>query len=124
MGRARADAAAALLPLKPVELEVLLVLHDGELHGYGMAKAIEARTGGGMRLEPANLYRQVRRLVEQGLVQEAGRRRSVETADERRRYFRITALGRRVLAGEAARLREVVEAAAARDLIPGLGRTR
>ena len=124
MGRTRPDGAVALLPLKPVELEVLLVLHDGELHGYGMAKAIEARTRGVMRLEPANLYRQVRRLVDQGLVQEAGRRRSADTGDERRRYFRITALGRRVLAAEAQRLRDLVEAAAARDLIPGLGRTR
>jgi DNA-binding PadR family transcriptional regulator len=114
----RRPGPETLLPLKPVEFEMLLVLHDGELHGYGLAKAIEARTGNRMRLEPANLYRRVRRLVSLGLVEEAGHRGAVEAGAERRRYFRITEYGRSVLGAEAQRLRELVEAAAERKLIP------
>jgi DNA-binding PadR family transcriptional regulator len=114
----------ALLPLKAVEFEVLLALHDTALHGYGMAKAIEARTEGRLRLEPANLYRRIARLVDSGLVEAISRRRAADSADERRRYFRITALGRDVLEAEALRMRDQVEAAAARAIVPRAGRSR
>ncbi|MCI0432844.1 MAG: PadR family transcriptional regulator [Gemmatimonadetes bacterium] len=113
-----------MLPLKAIEFEVLLSLYERELHGYGMAKEIEERTAGRLRLEPANLYRRVHRLVQEGLVEEAGQRRSSDAADERRRYFRITAFGREVLRAEAVRMRDQVEAAAAHDLIPDLRRSR
>lgn len=122
--RGRAAKAEELIPLKPVEFEVLLVLYDGELHGYGLAKEIESRSGGRIRLEPANLYRQIRRLEEQGLVEDVGRRPAAEAGDERRRYFGLTAFGREVLRAEAMRLRDAVRAAAARDLIHDTGRTR
>jgi DNA-binding PadR family transcriptional regulator len=123
MGANRIDSES-MLPLKPVEFEVLLVLHDGELHGYGVAKAIEERTSGKIRLEPANLYRQIHRLVERGLVEDAGRRPAHESGDERRRYFGLTADGRAVLEAEALRLRDAVRAAAARNLIPNAGGTK
>jgi DNA-binding PadR family transcriptional regulator len=116
--------AEAMLPLKPVEFEVLLVLHGGVLHGYGLAKEIESRSGGRIRLEPANLYRQIHRLVERGLVEDVGRRPAAEVGDERRRYFGLTTVGRQVLEAEAVRLRDAVRAAEARNLLPDAGRTR
>lgn len=117
-------AVETLLPLKALEFEVLLALHDGDQHGYGMAKAIEARTSGRLRLEPANLYRRVHRLVESGLVEPSGYRRTSDADDERRRYFAITELGRQVLAAEALRLRDQVTAAVARHIVPRLENTK
>jgi DNA-binding PadR family transcriptional regulator len=113
-----------LLPLKAIEFEVLLALHEGELHGYGMAKAIETRTSGRLRLEPANLYRRLHRLVESGLVEASGRRRAADAADERRRYFRMTARGRAILKAEALRLQDQVQAAAALRIVPRLEKVR
>ena len=99
------------LPLKPVDAMLLLVLAGGERHGYGLVKEVEARSGGSIRLEPGNLYRYVARLVEEGLVRKAARRRTPEAADDRRRYYAITDRGRRVLAAEADRLRTLVREA-------------
>lgn len=107
-----------LVPLKAVEFEILLALHDEARHGYGIAKAIEERTSGQLRLEPANLYRRVHRLVDDGLVEVSGRRRAADSGDERRRHFRLTARGRRVLTAEAYRLRDQVQAATARRILP------
>ena len=111
----------ASLPLRPVDFHILLVLTDGELHGYGIVKEIEARSEGRIRLEPGNLYRYVRRLVEGGIVEPAERKASVDTADERRRYYRVTSFGRRVLAAEAMRMRTLVAAAEARITLPSDG---
>lgn len=99
----------AHLPLKAVDFHILLVLTDGDLHGYGMVKEIEARSGGRIRLEPGNLYRYVRRLVDSGLVSPVESRRVV--GQERRRNYRVTSLGRRVLAAEVARMRDLIRAA-------------
>lgn len=96
------------LPLKPVDLHVLLVLTDGACHGYGIVKAIAERTDGSLRLEPGNLYRYVRRLVEIGAVERADRRAA--EGDERRRYYRVTSWGRRLLAAEAERMRVLAAA--------------
>jgi DNA-binding PadR family transcriptional regulator len=109
-----------LLPLKAIEFEVLLALHEGELHGYGLAKAIEARAESRLRLEPANLYRRIHRLVETGLVESSGRRAASDAEGERRRFFRITDKGRDVLKAEAYRLRGLVQSAAALRIVPRL----
>src|SRR5579872_2333230 len=100
----------AHLPLKPVDLELLLALADEERHGYGLVQAISEHTGGLITLDPGNLYRVVKRLLEDGLVAEAGQRRAEDAGGERRRYYRITALGGRVLAAEFERLRGLVNA--------------
>lgn len=102
------------LPLKPVDLELLLALADEERHGYGLVQAIAGHTGGLVVLDPGNLYRVVKRLLADGLVEEAGRRETPEDAGERRRYYRLTALGGRVLAAELDRLRTFVNATATR----------
>ena len=117
--RARpAPAPERFLPLKPVEVLILTMLTAGERHGYGIRQDIAAHTDGALQLEAGNLYRSIRRLVELGLVGEAGRRPAPEADDERRRYFALTALGRRVLAAEMLRLRALVRVAEARRLIP------
>lgn len=109
------------LPLKAVDFHVLLVLTDGELHGYGIVKEIEHRSDGAIRLEPGNLYRYVRRLVDEGMIEPASRRAADPDGDaaiERRRYYRITPYGRAVLTADAVRMRGLVAAADARLTLP------
>lgn len=118
-------AAESFLPLSAKDYHVLMVLLDGDCHGYGMVKDIEERTGGRIRLEAANLYRVIRRLIRDGLVAEAERRPAPETEmEERRRYYRISALGREVVALEAERMSALVEEARARAIIPDSSEAR
>ena len=104
------------LPLRPVELHLLLALAGGELHGYGLVQAIRERSDDVIRLEAGNLYRVIRRLLDDGLVAEAAVRGSDDPGEERRRYYRITNLGERVVAAELARLRSVLGSPEARAL--------
>jgi DNA-binding PadR family transcriptional regulator len=106
------------LPLKPIDFHILLVLTHGALHGYGMVKEIELRSEGRIRLEPGNLYRYLRRLVDEGWVEPEERREVEGGAGPRRRYYRVTSAGREVLRAEAVRMRSLVEAAAARLTLP------
>src|ERR1700736_3548134 len=106
----------AHLPLKPVDLELLLALADEDRHGYALVQAIAERTGGLLVLDPGNLYRVIKRLLAEGLVAEAGGREAADAGGERRRYYRLTPLGGRVLAGELERLRALVNAPATRNL--------
>ena len=114
--RSRASVES-LLPLKPTELLVLTMLTAGERHGYGIRQDIIDHTEGAMRLEAGNLYRSIRRLIDDGLVEETERRPAADLDDERRRYYRLSAFGRRVLAAEMTRLRALVRLAEARDVI-------
>jgi DNA-binding PadR family transcriptional regulator len=98
--------------LKPADFHILLAVAAGPLHGYRIMKDVERDTGGEVTLEIGSLYRLLARLVTEGLIDEA------EAADERRRYYRITAAGRRALKSEAARLANVVTLARARKLLP------
>lgn len=102
------------LPLKPVDFVLLLALLDGEQHGYALAQAIAERTDGLVQLAPGNLYRVIRRLEDDGLIAESGRRPAPELDDERRRYYRITALGNHVAAAEARRLKALLATPALR----------
>jgi DNA-binding PadR family transcriptional regulator len=97
-----------LLPLRPVTFQILLSLADGERHGYGITQDIAGRTSAKMRLEPGNLYRSLRTMLDDGLIDESERRPAPDLDDERRRYYRITPLGRRAAAAEIARLEAVV----------------
>ncbi len=104
-------------PLKHIVFHALMVLIDGERHGYSIVKEVEARTAGELRIEPANLYRTLRTLLSQGLIEESDRRADPERDDERRRYFRITALGMDAARSEAARLERMLAAARSRNLL-------
>jgi DNA-binding PadR family transcriptional regulator len=104
------------LPLKPVDLHLLLVLAEQERHGYGLVQAIAERTGGLIDMEPGNLYRVIKRLLAEGLVAESARREAPDLDDERRRYYGLTPLGSRVLSAELRRLHALVDSPAARAL--------
>ncbi len=97
----------SFLPLKPHWFHVLLSLAEQEQHGYGIMQEVLERTGGKVRLWPATLYGTIKRLMEEGLTEEAAARPASEH-DARRRYYRLTPLGRRVLKAECRRIEELV----------------
>ncbi len=99
----------ACLPLNTMDFLVLAVLADGERHGYGIVKAITARTDGRVRVRPGNLYRVVDRLMERGLV-EARSRKVLDSSSAPRRHYGITPLGREVAAAHVALFSDVVAA--------------
>ncbi len=98
------------LPLPPTQFHVLVSLTAGERHGYAIMKDVEATSKGRVRMGPATLYGTLKRLVDGGLVEEVERDQADE-GDQRRRYYRLTALGRRVCAAEADRLANLVAVA-------------
>jgi DNA-binding PadR family transcriptional regulator len=101
------------IPLHPLEFQTLLVLLEGDLHGYGIAKKIEAREGGVTKVLPTNLYRRLRDLARKGLISE-----SQKEEGGPRKLFRITPFGREVATAEARRLEALVRLARGRDLLP------
>ena len=106
------------LPLQPRDFLILLALAGGEVHGYGILKEVEEETGGGVRLDPANLYRALKRMMKEGLVSESSKVPASDLGDERRRYYGLTQLGARLVEAEAERLRHLADVAVARQLIP------
>lgn len=106
------------LPLHPRDYLILFTLVGGERHGYGIVKDVERESEGEVTLDPANLYRSLRRLIRDGLVRELDRRPAAEADGERRRFFAMTDLGREVLRLEALRLTRLAEAARSRGLVP------
>ncbi len=104
----RPPAPEDFIPLKPHWFHVLLSLADQEQHGYGIMQEVLERTGGKVRLWPATLYGTLKRLGEADLIEESDERPAPDLDDARRRYYRLTRLGRRVLAAESARLEALV----------------
>jgi DNA-binding PadR family transcriptional regulator len=98
----------SFLPLKPHWFHVLLSLANREQHGYGIMQEVLERTGGKVRLWPATLYGTLKRLMDEDLIEESAARPAPEQDDARRRYYRLTRLGRRVLAAESERLEDLV----------------
>lgn len=99
------------LPLHPDAFRILLALESGASHGYAIVKDLEADEDRPGRVLPANLYRRMRTLRDQGLIDEVAAPDDEAAADERRRYFGLTALGRAVARAEARRLAALVERA-------------
>ncbi len=108
----------SLLPLPAATFHILLAVADEDRHGYAIIRDIETRTGGKLRMSPGTLYRSVQRMVEQGLIIETDERPDPEFDDERRRYYRITALGKQAAKAEAARMASLLEQARAMGLGP------
>lgn len=100
----------SFLPLKTQWFHILLSLAGEEQHGYGIMQEVLERTTGKVRLWPATLYGSIKRLIEAGLIEESNSRPAPELDDARRRYYRLTALGRGVLNAECERLQELVQA--------------
>lgn len=109
--------------LKQTDILILTMLAAGERHGYRIRQDILEHTDGRVRLEAGNLYRAIGRLLDDGLIEESSRRPVPSLDDERRRYYRLTAVGRRALAEEMLRLRALVRFAETHALIaPERGR--
>ena len=102
------------LPLPPVWFEILLALASGDLHGYAVMQ--EVTRNGEANLHPGTLYRALARLLESGLIEELAER-PIAGDDERRRYYRVTTLGRAVARAEGARLTRQLERARAVKLV-------
>ena len=105
------------LPLQPAVFHILVALADRERHGYGIMQEVAAQTDGKMRISPGTLYGSIKRMIEQGLIEECEERPDPELDDERRRYYCITPFGRAVAAAETARLSKLIGRAIA-SLLP------
>ena len=101
---ARRAEPESFLPLKPQWFEIMVSLAAGEQHGYAIMQDVLTRTDGRVRLWPAALYGSIKRLIEAGLIEESDERPAPELDDARRRYYRLTRLGRGVLKAESDRL--------------------
>ncbi len=106
-------------PLPPAVFHILLALADGDQHGYAIIRAISANTDGRVRIGPGTWYRSIQQMLEAGLLTEVSERPAPDEDDERRRYYRITALGRKVARAEAERLAGLVRLARASGLARG-----
>jgi DNA-binding PadR family transcriptional regulator len=113
----------ALLPLTPTVFHILLALADGQKHGYAIMQEVEVRTGGAMRMGPGTLYGSIQRMLKDGLIVEVEARAQPVHGEERRRYYRLTGFGQRVLQAEARRLEQLVQLAQSKRVLPGFGPT-
>ena len=111
MAKTEETPVQRLLPLPLPVFHMLLALSDGERHGYALKREILRRTNGKLNLGAGALYGSISRMLEQGLIEESEERPDPHLDDERRRYYRITSLGRRVAHAEAVRLQELVRLA-------------
>jgi DNA-binding PadR family transcriptional regulator len=99
------------LPLTPAVFHILVSLADGERHGYAIMQEVAKRSGGAVRLGPGTLYGAISRMLKDGLIEESEERPDPEMDDRRRRYYRLTQLGGRILAAETKRLGDLVRLA-------------
>lgn len=107
-----------LLPLPVAHLHVLMALATGDKHGYAIMREVEALTRGATTMGPGTLYGAVKRMLAAGLIEESVERPDPELDDERRRYYRITALGGRVLELEIERMEQLARTARAINAVP------
>jgi DNA-binding PadR family transcriptional regulator len=101
----RADVTP-FLPLSPATLHILLSLAGEDRHGYGILQEVAHQSEGQYKLGPGTLYDNLQKLIAQGMIEDRGRRAGAD--DPRRRYYRLSALGRGVLSAEIARLESVI----------------
>jgi DNA-binding PadR family transcriptional regulator len=110
----------SLLPLPTAVFHILIALADRDRHGYSIMQDVAARTGGKVQLSAGTLYSSVRRMLEQGLIEELAESPDPSSTDERRRYYRLTRFGKRVAAAEVERLNAMVKQARATGLVSGV----
>ena len=106
-----------LLPLPVAHLHILMALATGDKHGYAIMQEVEVLTEGAVTMGPGTLYGAVKKMLKSGLVEESDERPDPELDDERRRYYRITGLGGRVLEAEVSRMEQLARTARARQVI-------
>ena len=115
MGDSKADS---LLPLPTAVFHILIALADRDRHGYSIMQDVAARTGGKVQLSAGTLYSSIRRMLEQGLIEELAESPDPSSTDERRRYYRLTRFGKRAAAAEVERMTALVRQARATGLAP------
>ena len=106
-----------LLPLPVAQLHILLALATGDKHGYAIMREVEVLTQGEVTMGPGTLYGAVKKMLKAGLVEESDERPDPELDDERRRYYRLTGLGGRVLDAEVSRMEQIARTARARQAV-------
>src|SRR5499426_3767805 len=114
-----AESPDDLLPLPAAVFHILIALADRDRHGYTIMQDVTARTAGKVQLSAGTLYSSIRRMLEQGLIEELSKSPDPSSTDERRRYYRLTRFGKRAAAAEVERLNALVQQARATGLVPG-----
>jgi DNA-binding PadR family transcriptional regulator len=109
----------SLLPLPTAVFHILIALADHDRHGYSIMQDVAVRTGGKVRLSAGTLYSSIRRMLEQGLVEELSDSPDPASTDERRRYYRLSRFGKRVAGAEVERLNTLLQQARDTGLVPG-----
>jgi DNA-binding PadR family transcriptional regulator len=109
----------SLLPLPSAVFHILIALADRDRHGYSIMQDVAARTEGKVELSAGTLYSSIRRMLEQGLIEELAESPDPSNTDERRRYYRLTRFGRRAAAAEVERLNALLKQARATGLVSG-----
>ena len=109
------------MPISTAFFHILIALADRDRHGYSIMQDVASRTGGKVQLSAGTLYSSIRRMVEQGLIEELDDSPDPSSSDERRRYYRLTRAGRRAAALEVERLNSLLTQARASGLVPGKG---
>jgi len=108
-----------LNPLPSAAFQILLALVDEDLHGYGIMRQVANQTAGRMRLGPGTLYSSIQTLLEARLIEEVGQGVDAKLGQERRRYYRLTAAGRKLVRSEAERLADLLRVARAKKVLRG-----
>ena len=111
------DSVESLLPLPTAVFHILIALADRDRHGYSIMQDVSGRTEGKVTLSAGTLYSSIRRMLEQGLIEELRESPEPQNTDERRRYYRLTKLGRRAAAAEVDRLSALLKQARATGLV-------
>lgn len=109
----------SFLPLTPAMFHILMALAKGESHGYAIMQDVETSTDGHFRIGPGTLYGSIKRMLASGWIEEVNERPDPDLDDERRRYYRLTGLGRQVAEVEAQRLSNMVRLARDAQLLGG-----
>ena len=109
----------SFIPLPTAVFHILIALADRDRHGYSIMQDVAARTDGKVQLSAGTLYSSIRRMLEQGLIEELNDSPDPSSTDERRRYYRLTRFGKRVAAAEAERLNALLKQARATGLVSG-----
>jgi len=107
--------------LTPAAFHIMLVLAGGENHGYAIMREVRENTQGKMRLGPGSLYGTIKRMLADGWIEESDERPDPQMDDERRRYYRLTGIGRKLVQTEAERLEQLVKVARGKKLLPNSG---
>jgi DNA-binding PadR family transcriptional regulator len=107
-------------PLTPAVFNILLALAVGEKHGYAIMQEVETNTQGDVNMGPGTLYGSIKRMLAAKLIEETGDRPDPALDDQRRRYYRLTGLGQRVMRAEADRLYRQIQIAVAKHVLSGV----